>query len=131
MTTAPQGFAVVSNASLFEELVARLPAPVAHKFRDLEDQRDRLHGALIAAQTTWQDAQRELVSAQAVATTAQDADRRDVDRFNRARQSGTPEPPSPRAAAALAALDRAREREASRRRAATRAKRPGRLRIGC
>ena len=48
---------------------------------------------------------------------AQDGDRRDVDRFNRAPQSGTPEPPSPRAAAALAALDRARDREGSRRRA--------------
>jgi hypothetical protein len=76
-----------------------------------------LHGALLTAQATWQDAKRELVSAEAAATTAQDADRRDVDRFNRARQSGTPEPPSPRAAAALAALDRARAREASRRRA--------------
>lgn len=104
-----QGYAVISSASVFEEVVARLPAPVAQKYRDLEDQRDRLHGALVAALTTWQDAKRELVSAQAVATAAQDGDRRDVDRLNRARQSSTPEPPSPRAAAALAALDRARD----------------------
>jgi hypothetical protein len=114
--SAPHGFAVVSTASLFEELVARLPAPVAAKYRDLEDARDRLHGALVAAQTTWQDAQRELTSAQASATIAQDTDKRDVDRFNRTLQSGTPEPPSPRAAAALAAFERARDREASRRR---------------
>jgi hypothetical protein len=110
-------FAVVTDASLFEELIARLPEPVARKYRDLEDQRDRLHGSLVAALTTWQDAHRELTSAQAAAAIAQDADRRDVDRFNRARQSGRPEPPSPRAAAATAALDRARDREGSRRKA--------------
>src|SRR5262249_51175748 len=78
---------------------------------------DGPHGGVLVALERWQSAQRELVSAQAVATAAEDADRRDVDRFNRARQSGTPEPPSPRAAAALAALDRARDREGSRRRA--------------
>jgi hypothetical protein len=115
--TAPQGFALVSPSSLFEELVDKLPPLVAAKYRMLEERRDMLHGALLTAQATWQDANRELVSAQAVATAAQDGDRRDVDRFNRARQSGTPEPPSPRAAAALTALDRARDREASRRRA--------------
>jgi hypothetical protein len=115
--SAPHGFALVSDASRFEEIVDRLPPAVRAKFLGLQDQRDRLHGALVAAQTTWQAGRRELTSAQAAATIAQDTDRRDVDRFNRTRQSGTPEPPSPRAAAALAALDRAREREASRRRA--------------
>jgi hypothetical protein len=116
MTAAPQGFSVISTASLFEELVARLPAPVGAKYRDLEDERDRLHGALVAAQTTWQETHRALTSAQATAAVTADADKRDIDRFNRARQSGTPEPPSPRAAAAQAALAHARDREASRRR---------------
>jgi hypothetical protein len=114
--TAPQ-FAVITDATRFEELVATLPAPVAQKYRDLEEQRDAAHGALVAALTRAQDAHRDLVSAQAAATIAQDTDKRDVDRFNRQRQSGAPEPPSPRAVAALAALDRARDREGSRRQA--------------
>jgi hypothetical protein len=115
--TAPQGFAVVTDATRFEEIVARLPEPVARKYRDLEDRRDAAHGTSVAALTRAQDAHRELVSAQAAATIAQDTDRRDLDRITRAQRSGAPEPPSPRAAAALAALDRARERDASRRRA--------------
>src|SRR5262249_51799325 len=115
--TAQQGFAVVTDATRFEEIVARLPAPVAAKYRDLEDQRDAAYGASVAALTRAQESHRELVSAQAAATIAEDTDRRDIDRYNRQRQSGTPEPPSPRAAAALAALDRARDREGSRRRA--------------
>jgi len=75
-----------------------------------------LHAGVVAALTTWQEAKRELVSAEAAAVAAQDVDRRDIDRFNRARQSGTPEAPSPRAAAAQTTLDRARDREGSRRR---------------
>jgi hypothetical protein len=113
--TAPHGFAVVTGASLFEELIAKLPEPIAAKYRDLEDRRDMLHGALVAAMTTWQEAHRELVSAEAIARAAEENDKRDVDRFNRQRQTGAPEPPSPRAAAALAARDRARDREGSRR----------------
>jgi hypothetical protein len=116
--SAPDGFALVSDASRFDELVARLAAPVAQKVRDLEEQRDAAHGGLVAALARWQDAHRELTAAQAAANIAQDSDRRDIDLINRRarQQSGTPEA-SPRAAAALAAFDRAREREASRRRA--------------
>lgn len=115
MTATPQGFAVVTSASRLEERIAALPPLVSAKYRRLEEQRDTLHGGVLVAMERWQDAKRELTAAEAVATAAQDGDRRDVDRFNRQRQSGTPEPPSPRCAAALAARDRARDREASRR----------------
>jgi len=112
-----QAYAVVTLRSVFEDIVGKLATAVAAKLRALEEQRDMLHGALVAALTTWQDTKRELVSAEAAATPAQDGDRRDVDGLNRARHSGTPEPPSARAAAALTALERAQDREASRRRA--------------
>jgi hypothetical protein len=117
MTPAPQGFAVVTDASRFEELVDRLLPPVSAKYRRLEEERDAAHGALVANLARWQDSQRELTAAEAAARVAEDGDRRDVDRFNRARQAGAREPPSPRCAAATAARDRARDREASRRRA--------------
>jgi hypothetical protein len=115
--SAPQGFAVITDATRFEELIAKLADPVAAKYRDLEEQRDAAHGALVAALTRAQDAHRELVNAQATATAAEAGDTRDVARIARQRQAGAAEPPSPRAAAALAALDRARNREASRRQA--------------
>jgi hypothetical protein len=49
---------------------------VGQKFRALEEQRDGLDGGVLVALERWQSAERELVSAQAVATAAQDADRR-------------------------------------------------------
>src|SRR5262249_36428332 len=110
-------FAVVTPGTRFEELVDKLPPLVSAKYRRLEEERDPAHGALVANLARWQDAQRELRSAEATAAVAQDGDRRDVDRFNRARQSGTPQPPSGRCLAAEAALARARDRAGSRRQA--------------
>src|SRR5262249_15961749 len=87
MTLAPGGFAVVTPGSRFEEIVDRLPAPVGRKFAVLEAQHTALYGALTAAIAGWQDARQHLVRAQGAAAAAQDGDRRDVDRLNRARQS--------------------------------------------
>ena len=109
--------ALVTPDTLLEDRVSRLAEPVRRKFRHLEEERDALYAAHTAAFASWEQARQQLVVAQTDATTAADADRRNIERISQERHTGKPLPPSPRAAATAAVLARCQERESSRRKA--------------
>ena len=109
------GAAVRTADTVLEDLVSRLAEPTHRKFRHLEEERDALYAAHTAAFASWEQARQQLIVAQADATTAADADRRNINRVAQERHTGKPLPPSDGAAATAAVLARCQEREAGRR----------------
>jgi hypothetical protein len=62
--------ATVSAASLFEEKLGRLAAPLRSKFLQLEARADDLADAARSATTAWQETHRRLVEARTAHTAA-------------------------------------------------------------